>query len=193
ASTALAATVVVTAGVNDTLAVNVGGVAKNYTIAAGTYSATQLATAVQTASNGDLHGAVDATGHLALTTVAEGGAASLLIIGGSALTDLGLTGAEVGGAASTGTDGIVTVDGSATTITDVRAGQSMALAGGVMTATLAGGLRVGSITGKTVDTGDGSLTAVINAINNANSGVSATSLQVAPGQYKLEIASTATG
>jgi len=193
ASTALAGSVVITAGVNDTLSVNVGGAPKSYTIAAGTYSAGQLATAVQTASNGDLRASVDATGHLALATVAEGSAASVQITGGSALTDLGLTGAEVGGAASTGTDGIVTVDGTATTITDVRAGQSMALAGGVMTATLSGGLRVGSITGKNVDTGDGSLSAVINAINNASAGVSATSLQVAPGQYKLEIASTSTG
>jgi len=192
-SSAVGGPVTITAGINDTLSVVVNGVAKNYTIGPGTYTATQLATAVQTASGGDLSASIDSTGHLALATVAEGSAASLQLTGGNATASLGLTGAEVGGAASAGTDGIVTVDGVATTVTNVQAGQSVALAGGVMTATLSGGLRVGSITGKNIDTGDGSMSAVINAINNSSTGVSATSLQIAPGQFKLEIASNSTG
>jgi flagellar hook-associated protein 2 len=45
----------------------------------------------------------------------------------------------------------------------------------------------------TVDTGDGSLGAVVAGINKSNSGVQATAVQVSPGQYKLQLTSSATG
>jgi flagellar hook-associated protein 2 len=45
----------------------------------------------------------------------------------------------------------------------------------------------------TIDTGDGSLGAVVAGINKSNSGVQATAVQVSPGQYKLQLSSTATG
>jgi len=45
----------------------------------------------------------------------------------------------------------------------------------------------------TIDTGDGSLGAVVAGINKSKSGVQATAVQVSPGQYKLQLTSTATG
>jgi flagellar hook-associated protein 2 len=197
ATTALGATTAITAGVNDTLTVEVDGVAKSYTIAPNAaYSTTQLAAAVQTASNGDLKATVNATGRLVLTTVSEGAAHTLRLTGGTSLTALGLTGPEVGGVATAGVNGIITVDGTATTLTDVRAGVSASLpsgTGGSITAVLAGGLRNGTVTAKYVSTGDGTLSAVVNAVNTANAGVTAAAVQSAPGQYKLQLASTGTG
>lgn len=197
ATTALGTTTAITAGVNDTLDVEVDGVAKSYTIAPNAvYDAAGLAAAVTAASNGDLKASVDGTGHLVLTTADEGTMATLKITGGTGLNALGLTGAEVGGSASAGTDGVVDVDGQVTTLNDVRAGTSVSLTsgtGGSVTATFSGGLRVGSVQAKNVDTGDGSLSAVVNAINAAGVGVSASAIQVVPGQLKLQLASAATG
>jgi flagellar hook-associated protein 2 len=44
-----------------------------------------------------------------------------------------------------------------------------------------------------VDVGDGSLGAVVAGINKAKAGVQAAAVQVAPGQYRLQLTSTATG
>jgi flagellar hook-associated protein 2 len=194
ASTALAASIVIGAG-NNTLDVEVDGVADSLVIANGTYTAEQLASAVETASGGDL--IVDVSGgKLVLKTSDEGSLATLQITGGTSLIDLGLTGAEVGGAASVGGDGVVKVDGTATTVNEVRAGQSTMLvsgSGGTVTATFSGGLRLGTINAKNVSTGDGSLSAVVNAINGANAGVTASAIQITGGAYKLQLSSAATG
>lgn len=45
----------------------------------------------------------------------------------------------------------------------------------------------------TIDVGDGTLSSVVRAINDADVGVTATAVQVSPGQYKLQLASTTTG
>ncbi|MCU1485353.1 MAG: flagellar hook-associated 2 domain protein [Actinomycetia bacterium] len=45
----------------------------------------------------------------------------------------------------------------------------------------------------TVNTGDGSLAAVVSGINAANAGVRAAAVQVAPGSFKLQLTSTTTG
>jgi flagellar hook-associated protein 2 len=197
ASTALGTSTAIVLGSNDTLDVEIDGVAKSYTIAPGAaYSTDALAAAVTAASNGDLKASVDANGKLVLATADEGSLSSLKITGGTALTDLGLTGAEVGGAASVGTDGAIDVDGTVTVLNDVRSGASTVLTsgtGGTVTAVFSGGLRIGTVQSTNVDTGDGSLSAVVNAINGANVGVSASAIQVAPGQLKLQLASSATG
>lgn len=51
----------------------------------------------------------------------------------------------------------------------------------------------GSAAPVTVSTGDGSLGAVVSAINAAAAGVTAAAVQVAPGQYRLSLTSTTTG
>jgi flagellar hook-associated protein 2 len=197
ATGSLGTTTAIVAGANDTIDVEVDGVAKTYTIAPGAaYTNADLATAITSASNGDLKASVDGSGHLVLTTADEGSQATLRLTGGTALTDLGLTGAEVGGAASVGVDGAFEVDGTVTAVNDVRVGASVVLSsgtGGTVTATFGGGMRVGTVKAKEVDTGDGSLSAVINAINGANVGVSASAIQATPGQYRVQLASSATG
>ncbi len=89
---------------NDGLDITVDGVSSNVTIAAGTYTGTQLATAVQTAINGDatfqtagvsVTGTFD-TDHLVITSTAVGGASNVNITGGTAEPLLGL--ASGGGA-----------------------------------------------------------------------------------------------
>jgi flagellar hook-associated protein 2 len=194
ASSALAGSIVIGPG-NNTVDVEIDGVGGTLNIANGTYTAEQLAEAISTASGGDLRASISA-GKVVLTTADEGSLATLRITGGTALADLGLTGAEVGGSASTGGDGVVDVDGTITGLNDVRAGQSVVLAsgsGGTVNATFSGGLRLGTISAKNVATGDGSLSAVVNAINGANAGVTASAIQVAGGAYKLQLSSSASG
>ncbi|HEY7137341.1 MAG TPA: flagellar filament capping protein FliD [Acidimicrobiia bacterium] len=188
----LAATTTVTAGVNDALQVVVDGQARTLTLAAGTYTRTALAAALQSAAGGTVAASVDGSGALVLATSREGSHASIQVTGGSALTDLGLA-TDV--TAVTGVDGVVTVDGVATTVTDATPGAVVALGanGGTITATLSGGLRAGSITATQVAIGDGSLSGVVNAINAANAGVSATAVKVGDSTYRLQLASTTTG
>jgi flagellar hook-associated protein 2 len=176
-----------------TLAVTVDGVAKTYTIAAGTYSAAQLAAAVQQASGGDLTAAVGADGKLALTTVHEGSAASLAVTGGSAAVSLSL---DTSGTVVTGADGAVSVDGGpAITVTSAGPGvtQSLAGASGAVTATFAGGLRLGTATLVNVDPGNGSLSSLVDAVNASGAGITAAAVQVGTNAYRLQFSSSTTG
>jgi flagellar hook-associated protein 2 len=64
------------------------------------------------------------------------------------------------------------------------------------TFTLSGGafqLVAGDGTTTTITPADGSMTSVVNAVNAANAGVRAAAVQVAPGQYKLQLSSATTG
>ena len=184
-------------GTNDTLQLSAGGNPFTLTLAHGTYTPAQLAAAVQTAATtagAPISASVDAnTGALNITTTEEGSAASLQVTGGTALAALQLS---TDGAALTGTDGKVQVDGGTIqTITDVVPGQSIALnaPAGTITATFSGGLRAGSITASNISTGDGSLGTVVSNINSANAGVLATAVQVGTNQYRLQLTATATG
>jgi flagellar hook-associated protein 2 len=193
---ALAAPVTITATVDDTIDVSVNGVARTVTIGAGTYnSADDLAAAVQSAfdaSGGGVDVALDGAGALRLTTTAEGSSSSLQITGGTALAATGLA---VQATAVTGTDGIIDVGGTLTTVTSAVAGQAVAVdtGSGTLDITLSGGLRVGDVDVKTVSTGTGSLADVAAAINGANGGVSAAAVQVSPGAWRLQLTSRTTG
>jgi len=181
-----------TIGAGATLAVTVDGVAKTYTIAAGTYSAAQLATAVGTASGGDLTASVDGSGKLVLTTTHEGSAATLAVTGGSAAATLQL---DTAAPATAGTDGAVSVDGGAAiTVASAGSGISQALAGanGTINASFAGGLRLGQASLVNVDTGNGSLAAVVDAVNASGAGMSAAAVNTGGG-YRLQFSSTTTG
>ncbi|MBW8827204.1 MAG: flagellar filament capping protein FliD [Acidobacteria bacterium] len=192
----LAANTVIT-GANNTIDIDVDGINKTYTIAAsgpGGYTAAQLAAAVQAASGGDLTASLDGTGALVLKTAEEGSAATMKV--NVASTALGVLSLTADGAALTGVDGALTVDGGApVTVTSTKAGVPLVLAatGGNVTATFAAGLRAGTTTANNVDTGDGSLQSVANAINGAQSGVNATAVQTTPGNFRLQLTSTSTG
>lgn len=192
--TPLAASTVVN-GTNDSVDVTVNGAARTLTLAAGTYDAAGLATAVQDAidaTGGGATATLDGTGALNIVTTREGSAADLQVTGGSALAALGL---GVDASAHVGTDGIVDIDGVTTTITSAENGQAVALATGTGTldATLSGGLRVDSGTVAVVSTGDRSLADVAAAITSSGVGVTAAAVKVGDGAWRLQLNSTKTG
>jgi flagellar hook-associated protein 2 len=191
--TAPAQPTTIAAGSNDTFSAVVNGQAVSYQLAPGTYTSVQLAAAIATASAGALRASVDPiTGGLKVATANEGSAASLQLTGGSALASLGLS---VGGSV-TGTDGVISVDGTSTTLSNLVPGASVSLPsgnGGSVTATLDGHLAVGSMTGSQVSVGDGSLSSVVSAINAANQGVSASAIRTGDNAYRLQLSSQSTG
>lgn len=188
---ALAATT--TFAVDATLAVSVDGVAKSYTIAAGSYSQAQLATALTAASGGDLTATVAGNGVLTLTTRHEGSTASLAVTGGTAAASLALA---TGGPATTGTDGLLTVDGgSVVTINSAGPGVTTSITGpkGTIAATFASGLRAGTATAVNVNPAGGSLASLVDAVNAAGAGISAAAVKVGTDGYRLQLTSSTTG
>lgn len=193
-SAALAASTMID-GTNNSLDVTVNGVAHTLTLATGTYNAAGLAAAVQSAldSNGVAATAtIGDTGELVLATTREGSAATLQVTGGTSLGALNLA---VDATARIGTDGIIDVGGTLTTLTSVEAGSSVAIdtGAGTLEATLSGGLRVGTRSVDVVDIGDGSLANVVSAINKTKNGVGASAVKVGDGQWLLQLNATATG
>ncbi len=184
-------------GTNDTLQVTVDGTAHTLTLTHDTYdTAGELAAAVNNAigDNPALAGALGAgvteNDEIVLTTTREGSAASVAVTGGSAAAALGLTGAS-----GTGTDGIVSVEGVTTTITDTSATGSIALNGasGTITAELTGPLRTGNATVAQVGFGGGTLGEVVSTINSAGGlGYQAVALNTGSG-YRLQLTATETG
>jgi flagellar hook-associated protein 2 len=179
---------------NDTLQLTVDGTTQTLTLADGTYTAAQLAAAVTTASGGSVVGSVSPNGTVSIATAHQGSAASLQVTGGTALAALGLA----AGAATTGTDGVLSLDGTSTTVTSIAGTGTTAVsltsgAGGTVTVNLAGPLALGSMDARSLSVGSGSLASVVSAINGSGLAVSATALQVGTDSYALELSSTATG
>lgn len=186
-----------TAAAGDSLSVTVDGTAYTLSLAGGTgLSPAQLAAQVSAAAQAagaPLQAAVDQQGRLVLETTSQGSSQSLQITGGSALAELGLS----TGPATSGTDAVVSVDGTATTLTTLAAGQQVTLAGpggASVSATLAtGGLSAGTVQAAGVSTGDGTLGAVVGALNGSGLGLTASAVQTGPGAYRLQVSSTTTG
>jgi flagellar hook-associated protein 2 len=197
-SSALASSVTISTGTNDVLSATVNGTAYNFVIAAGTYAPTQLASAIDSASNvaGSqlLQATVTPQGTLKIGTTLLGSSASLQLTGGTALSSLGMTAQAT---VSNGTAGTVTLDGTSNSINNVNAGSTVTLSdgtGGTITAGVGDfGLSQGTFTAQNVSTGNGSLSNVVSNINNSGAGVTASAVQVASGSYILQIASNTTG
>jgi flagellar hook-associated protein 2 len=203
--------ITITTGSNDTVAVTVDGTAYNLTLAAspaGGYSGSTLLTAVQNAissagASGVLQAGYGANGNLILSTVDQGSSQNLQVTGGDALGTLGLS---VMASASTGVDGVVSVDGTSNTLSTVTPGGPITLngpGGAQITGTMEAGssqaqvnsslLTSGSITATNVSTGNGSLADIVTNINAAGLGVTASALQAGPDQYLLQLSSSTTG
>ena len=199
ADTALAEGVTID-GTNDTLDITVNGTAHTLTLAHDTYATRDDLVAAVRASfdaipglDDDLTTALNQADRIEFQTVREGSAATLQITGGTALTDLGLS---VDAAALTGTDGIVSVNGTDTVITNTDPDTQVVLdAGtGTITATLSGGVRTGTADVEQVSFGTGTLAEVATAINNAGAiGTRAAIVQVAEGEYRLQLNAIETG
>lgn len=183
-------------GTNDSLQLSINGTPTTLTLAHGTYTGSQLAQAVQAAAasaGAPITATLTGAGTLTLNTTRQGTQATLQVTGGNALGALSLS---TDGAANTGTDGVLQVDGGANqTFSNLDAGQSITLnaAAGTITAVLAGGLSTGTITGNNVSTGDGSLATVVGNINGAGAGVTASAVQVGLNSYRLQLTSNTAG
>ncbi len=192
---ALAASTLVD-GTNNTLNLEIDGVATAVTIASGTYSRDGLVAAVNAAiaaAGGGATASLDSTNHLKLTTTHEGSTATLALPSGSALATLGL---PVTTPATIGVNGSIKIGtNAAVTVTSAAKGEVVAVStgGGNLNLSLGGGLRVGDATVAVVSTGDRSLSAVASAINNANVGVSASVVKVNDGAWLMQLSSAASG
>lgn len=193
ASSALASSTTITAGSNDTLTYTINGTAYSLTLAPGTnLTPSQVAAEIAKASGGALTASVSANGTLTLATTAQGSAQTLQVTGGDALGTLGLSTGQSG----TGQDGVVSVDGTTTTLSNLTPGGTVQLAGPggtTVAATVTGPLQAGSINAAEVSTGNGSLQDVESAINSSGLGMTASTVQVATNQYRLQITSNSTG
>ncbi len=184
----------ITSGSNDNLTYDLDGQSGSLTIAAGTYNATQLAAAVQSASNGALTASVNSSGDMVLTTAAQGSATSFQVTGGTAATALGFSSTPT--SVANGTDGIVTVDGVSNDLSNFSPNSPVTLNGAngsTVTATFTGALSVGSMSAAEVNTGNGSLSSVVQAINSAGVGLSASAISTGTNQYNLSVQSTSSG
>ena len=197
--TALAATSTIDA-TNDGLTLSVNGTSHSLTLTHGSFTtAADLATAVRDSVSAvpglsaDLDVLVNPLGQLEFVTKREGSAASLQLTGGTATSALGMT-TDV--AAATGVDGIVVANGVSTTVTNTDEGTVVSVGAGVgsISATLSGGLRLGTASVDQVSYGTGTLQEVVSAINGAgSSGTKASIVQVAPNSYRLQLTATETG
>ena len=193
AGSALDASVIVEAGATLSIALDGSTTTTNtINLTAGTYAPAALATMVASASGGLLSAKINATGSLELATARHGSAARLAITSAPTALHIGQS-----TAASSGTDGVISMDGNLTTISNLAPGATIAIKDGsgatAFTATAANGLSVASAVVSYSDFGDGSLASYVNTVNSANLGVQATAIQVSPGQYKLQLQSTSTG
>jgi flagellar hook-associated protein 2 len=192
-SAPLAASTTISASDNQ-LDVVVDGAAQTVTLASGTYTPSQLAQAIGEASGGTLTATTSVSGQLSIATTEQGSAASLQVTGGSALSALGIA----AGPTVNGTDGVISVDGSSTTVSDISGSGTTSVVlnsgtGGTVTVGISGGLTAGSMTADSVSVGDGSLQSVVSAINGAGVGVTANALEVGQNSYALELTSNGTG
>lgn len=186
---------------NDQLGLEVEGIVYQITLDEGEYDSEQaLANALNTAisAHGDLNGIVKAKlgddDRIELSTVAEGSAHSLAITGGTAADLLGFT----PGPAAVGTDGIISINGDLSTISDTSL-DSFTLptsgdpAGPTITLELSGGLREGTADVEQINFGDGSLSDIVSTINSATGlNYSAAAINTGSG-YRLQLVSKDTG
>lgn len=192
--TPVAPTTTITTGSNDTFSATINGTAKSFTLAAGTYTQSQLASALQSASGGLLNVAAGSNGGLTVSTASLGSSSSLAITGGTALSALGLT---ANATAVNGTAGSITVDGTVNTVDNVAAGSAVTLnsgTGGTITTTVGTtGFSTGNFTANYLNVNSGSLSDVANAINGASIGITASAVNLGSSQYVLELSSGTTG
>ncbi|MCU1398080.1 MAG: flagellar hook-associated 2 domain protein [Acidimicrobiales bacterium] len=181
-------------GSNNVLDLQIDGVSRTVTLAAGTYTPAQLIGATQTAidaSGGGATASLASGGGFVLTTKHEGSSATLQVVGGSASTAL-----QLAAGSTIGTDGTVQIGSNpSVTVTSAGNGNPVTVSTGVgsLDLQLGGGLRVGTATVAVVSTGDRSLSAVSDAINAANVGVTASAVNVANNAWLLQINSTTAG
>lgn len=132
---ALGGTTAITAAGNDTLSVEVDGVAASVTLAAGSYSAAALAAEIQSKINGaatlsaaGVRVAVTQSGGvLSITSSRYGSASGVALAGGTAKSDLFGTQSETAGVDVAGSIGAISATGSGQTLTGTGDASGLAL------------------------------------------------------------------
>lgn len=185
---------------NDQIWVSVNGTQRILSVDHGTYETRQdLVDAVNTAiaNEADFVGKVSARlnplDQIELITTREGSDASIQVTGGTLSGDLGLATADP---ATTGTDAIVSVNGTETTITNTDPDTQVVLdAGtGTITATISGPVRSGTAEVEQISFGTGSLSEVVTSVNRAKGlGTKAAIVKVDEGEFRLQLTATETG
>ncbi len=184
-------------GNNDGIDISVDGFSFSVQLASDTYTtkadlAAALDDAIQASgAAGKVTASLNDQDRIQLTTTGEGSAHSISVTGGTGVNDLGLS----VGLTAIGTDGIVSVNGISTTVTDASAGAVVSLPSGgtgTISATLSGGLREGTANVTEVGAGTGSLSDVVNAVNRSNLGYSAAAVNTGNG-YRLQLTAKTTG
>lgn len=193
-SAALVGSVVIN-GSNNTLQFSTNSGSYSVTIASGSYDQASLVSALNTALSSTGVSAAAKDSGIALSTTLEGSSASLQVTGGTALADLGLA---VDASPVTGVDALISIGGVETTVTSAQNGTSVvasAPSGGSVTLNLTGGLRAGTGVAAAFSTGDGSLSAVTDAINSikAQTGITAAAVRVGTSAFRLQLTSLSTG
>lgn len=182
----------VTIGSSAQLVVDIGAGPQTISLAAGTYTPSQLAAEVARAAGGSLAATAGDDGSLRLATTREGSAASLQVV--SADPALGLTDTST---TARGTDGVVELDGVATTLTDLGPGSTVTLAGAgsdSVRLSLSGGLRAGTATLADLGLAAGAnLGQVAAAATGSALGLTGTTVKVGDAAYKLQLTSSTTG
>lgn len=178
-------------GGNNRLNLTINGTARAVTIAAGTYTQAQLATAIQNGLNAAGATGITVTnnaGVMEFTTTRQGSAATISVQAGTANTALRLPAA---GTVATGTNAIVNVNGAATTITQVEAATNQVL-GGI---TLSGvtGFKLGTTTMSVARTAAGATVTDLAAAVTASGGATGAVVSDGAGGFKLQISGTTTG
>jgi len=184
---------------NDQMTINVNGTSRDVVLVRGNYATAEaLVSAFQGSLNAvaaDVDVSLTSAGTFQFQTRREGSAATLRVTGGDAAlrTYLGITTDAV---AITGTNAIVDANGTINTLTSIDRGASVTVnggAGGQLVLGTANGLNVGGFTVAGVSTGTGSLDDVVNNINLAAFGVTATAAAASGGGFQLQLTSTGGG
>lgn len=200
--TPLPGTVHLTATSTLTLTVDTSPYTLKLGLAAGTYHASTLATAITSAASAagaSLKATVGTTGGLVLQTDRQGSKASVTVTGGTARSTLGFSATQ----SAKGVDAVVTVDGTTNTVTSITAGSVLSLhgpSGSVLSATISSSARpngaflsAGSATAANISSGNGSLSDVVAGINASGLSATASAVQLSSGQYILQVAAGSTG
>lgn len=184
-------------GTNDGIDISVDGFSFSVHLTNDTYATkADLAAAFNDAiqasgAAGKVTASLNDQDRIQLTTTGEGSAHSVSVTGGTGTADLGLS----VGFTAMGTDGIVSVNGTTTNVTDASAGAVVSLptgGTGTISATLSGGLREGTAQVTQLSAGTGTLTDVVNAVNRSNLGYSAAAVNTGNG-YRLQLTAKTTG
>jgi flagellar hook-associated protein 2 len=174
--------------------VEIDGVATSIRFEAQSYTAQEIA---DTINQGLSDAGLDATaslgtdGRLVVTTGGEGSANTIQFTGGP-LAKLQMT---ADATAIAGTDAIVSIAGTISNVTDLRAGDTVTVStpDGDLELDLTGGLRLGRLDVTTVDVGTGTLAEVASAINGSTAGASAAAIRVGDGAWRLQLNARTSG